>query len=143
MSQNDMRLHIFLFLLRISLFITTGIVLHSTDGPLVLTHCAGLWESMLAILCIKCVRLTLFPLMLRAFKIYQRSLHHVNVLMYAIFFIVECVMTSQSLNSQECVAATSHPSGHPMLSYVNGITSVYDGAYLLSHVLFTILNRRF
>ena len=143
MSQNDMRLHIFLFLLRISLFTATGIMLHHNDGPQVIMHCGGLWESMLAILCIKCVRLTLFPLMLRAFKIYQRGLHHANIFMYAIFFVVECTITSQSLNSPECVAASSRPDGHPMLAYVNGITCVYDGAYLLSHVLFTILNHRF
>ena len=143
MSQNDMRLHIFLFLLRVSLFAATGMALHSTDGHPVIEHCPGLWESMLAILCLKCVRLTLFPLLLKSFKIYRKGLHYLNVLAYTIFFVTECVLTSQSLNSPECVTAISIPTGHPMLAFVNGITCVYDGAYVLSHALFTILNHRF
>jgi hypothetical protein len=141
MSQNDMRLHIFLFLLRISLFVATGIVLHNTENSLVINECPGLWESMLTILCIKCMRLTMCPLVLKVLKRNQKCLHYVNVMAYAIFFVVECVVTSQSLNSIDCVKAASLPSGHPMLAYVNSITCVYDGAYVLSHALFAILNR--
>jgi hypothetical protein len=141
MSQNDMRLHIFLFLLRISLFVVTGITLHSTENSLVINECPGLWESMLAILCIKCVRLTMCPILLKMLRAYQKNLHYLNILGYSIFFIVECIYTSQSLNSPDCVKAASLPTGHPMLAYVNGLTCVYDGAYVLSHALFSMLNR--
>lgn len=141
MSHNDIRLHIFIFLLRVTLFVVTGIELHRTEASEVMSQCPGLWESMLSILCIKCIRLTLCPLVFKLLIIYQHSLHYLNVFMYTVFFVVECIETSQSLNSPECVRAISSPSGHPMLAYVNGITCVYDGAYVLSHALFAILNK--
>ena len=141
MSQNDMRLHIFLFLLRISLFVAIGIVLHSTENSLVINECPSLWESMLAILCIKCLRLMLCPLAIKVLRKYQKPLHYLNIFGYTVFFVVECVTTSQSLNSQDCIKAASLPTGHPMLAYANGITCVYDGAYIMSHALFAVLNR--
>ena len=141
MSQNDIRLHIFIFLLRVILFVVTGIELHRTEASVVLDHCPGLWESMLTFLCVKCIRLTLCPLVFKLLMTYQRSLHCLNILMYTLFFVVECIETSQSLNSPECVQAISRPSGHPMLAYINGVTCVYDGAYVLSHALFAILNK--
>jgi hypothetical protein len=141
MSQNDMRLHIFLFLLRISLFVAIGIVLHSTENSLVINECPGLWESMLAILCIKCIRLMMCPLVIKILRKYQKPLHYINIFGYTVFFVVECVITSQSLNTPDCIKAASLPTGHPMLAYANGITCVYDGAYILSHALFAVLNR--
>ena len=141
MSQNDIRLHIFIFLLRVTLFVVIGIELHHTEASLVWNRCPGLWESMLAILCIKCLRLSLCPLVFKLMHFYQRTLYYFNVLMYTVFFVVECIQTSQSLNSEPCVHAMSVSSGHPMLAYVNGIACVYDGAYVLSHALFAILNK--
>jgi hypothetical protein len=141
MSHNDIRLHIFIFLLRVTLFVVTGIELHSTEASAVLDRCPGLWESMLSILCIKCIRLTLCPLVFKLLMSYQRSLHYLNVTVYTVFFVVECIETSQSLNTPECVKVMSQPTGHPMLAYINGVTCVYDGAYVLSHALFAILNK--
>jgi hypothetical protein len=97
---------------------------------------------MIVILCIKCVRLTLCPLVFKVLHSYQRSFHYLNVIMYTLFFVLECIVTSQSLNSAVCIKAMSEHPGHPILAYVNGITCVYDGAYVLSHALFAIVNRR-
>ena len=51
--QGDMVLYVFVFLLRVSLFVITGIVLHQTDGGPVLRFCPVLWESMATILVVK------------------------------------------------------------------------------------------
>jgi hypothetical protein len=63
-----------------------------------------------------------------------------NLVIDTIFFITECVMTSKSLNSKECVTSASDAfNGHPMIAYVNGLACVWDGSFILSHVLFLVL----
>ena len=145
MNQHALiRAQIFLFLLRMALFVSIGVVLHNAQSTSVIVDCPGLWESMLAILVIKCVRMTICSTVLKmlttgaAHELKHLSL--LNLVVDTIFFVTECVMTSKSLNSKECViSAGSTFNGHPMIAYVNGLACVWDGSFILSHVLFLIL----
>ena len=147
MNQTKMhkRVQIFLFLLRMALFVSIGLVLHSSQtSSSMKKDCPGLWDSMLAILVIKCVRMTICSTILRMLN--NGSAHELkhltllNLVVDAIFFITECVMTSKSLSSKECVDSAGGPfNGHPMIAYVNGLTCVWDGCFILSHVLFLML----
>jgi hypothetical protein len=72
-----------------------------------------------------------------------RELKYISLLNMAIdtvFFVTECVMTSVSLDSKECVNSASIPFNcHPMIAYVNCLVCVWDGSFILSHVLFLML----
>ena len=141
MSQNDIRLHIFIFILRVALFVITAIALHETDQTLARESCPSLWEMTTGLLCIKCVRLTICPLIFHYFQVYEKFTEVGTMLMYTIFYVVECIVTSQSLNSSECVKATSVATGYPMLVFVSFTVCVYDGAYVLSNALYRIVKR--
>ena len=143
--QAHMRVQIFIFLLRMVLFVSIGMVLHSTQSTQVMQDCPGLWESMLAILVIKCVRMvictTIIKLLHKGTSQQElRSISLLNLVLDTIFFITECVMTSRSLDSRVCVISASIPfNGHPMIAYVNGLAATWDGSFILSHVLFLML----
>ena len=144
--HTDVRAHIFLFLLRIALFVSTGMVLHFTQATPVVNTCPGLWESMLVILVMKCIRLTVCASAVRAINTNSmhvgKCLRLVNMTAYTAFFITECAMTSNALNSHECMlASATATAGHPLIAYVNLMACVWDGAYILSHALYTLLNR--
>lgn len=141
MSQNDIRLHIFLFILRVALFVITGVALHDANIPAVQSRCPMLWELTATILCVKCIRLTLYPILLRVLRLHRWWMHLANVGMYSAFFITETVLTSQSLNSPDCMVAASLASGHPTLIFASFALCIYDGAYVLSHALFGVVNR--
>jgi hypothetical protein len=145
MTHGEIVLHVFLFLLRVSLFAVTGIVLHRTEASDVLRVCPALWETMAIILSAKCLRITLCAV---AFKLMsrnrgrQRAVEPFDLIVHLAFFVTECVITSRSLNTPECVAAASEPfGGHPLLTYVNGISCVWDGCYILACALFVLLNK--
>ncbi len=146
--MNQTKIHrrtqIFLFLLRMALFVMIGIMLHSAQGTTIIRDCPGLWESMLAILVFKCVRMSICSTVVKMLNTgIMHELKHLsllNLVVDTIFFITECVMTSKSLSSKECVvSAAGSASGHPMIAYVNGLACVWDGSYILSHVLFLML----
>ena len=142
--KSDVRTNIFLFLLNVSLFIATGIVLHKSETAAVVRFCPALWESMALILTIKCLRMTLCAMVLRIMHGEAKlgSVNPVDVVLFFAFFVTECVTTSRSLNTEECVTATSNSfEGHPLLSYVNGIAAVWDGCYILSHALYILVKR--
>lgn len=145
MSQrSNMRTQIFLFQLRMALFVSIGITLHSAQSTSVIPDCPGLWESMLAILVIKCIRMTICSTVVKMLNNRAsqelKPITLLNLMIDTIFFITECVMTSKSLNSRECVVSASAVfSGHPMIAYVNGLACVWDGCFILSHVLYLML----
>ena len=106
--------------------------------------CLGLWESMLVILVMKCVRMTICSTIVRMLNngiVHElKHLSLLNMVVDIIFFITECVMTSKSLNSKECVDSASNAfNGHPIIAYVNFLTCVWDGCYILSHVMSLML----
>jgi hypothetical protein len=143
-QQAHMRAQIFFFLLRMALFVAIGVVLHNAQSTSVIVDCPGLWESMLVILVIKCIRMTICPIVVKLLNTgitpELKQLLLLNLVVDTIFFITECVMTSKSLDSKECVVSASATSGgHPMIAYVNGIVCVWDGSFILSHVLFLVL----
>ncbi len=143
-SKTHRRTQIFLFLLRMALFVTIGILLHNAQGTTVIRDCPGLWESMLTILVFKCIRMSICSTIVKMLNSgVMHELKHLsllNLVIDTIFFIVECVMTSKSLSSKECVVSTGNAfSGHPMLAYVNGVACVWDGSYIFAHVLFLML----
>jgi hypothetical protein len=142
MSQNDIRTHIFMFLLRVALFVITGVALHKTDMAAVQGRCPMLWELTTCILCVKCLQLVLCP---NVFKILREIMWWTDTAktgLYAAFFLTEIVLTSQSLNSPDCMVAASLTSKYPMLVFVSFAVCVYDGAYVLSHALYRMLYRR-
>lgn len=143
-AKYDIRSHIFLFLLNVSLFTVMGVVLHKCESTAVLHLCYGLWETMALILVMKCLRMTLCAI---AFKLMRGnseigSFNPLDLLLYTGFFIAECVTTSRALNSDECVKAAGAPfDGHPLIAYVNGISCVWDGCFILSHALYVLVKR--
>jgi len=133
--RNDSRSQIFLFLLNVCLFVVTGIVLHKSEATEVVRLCPTLWETMALILAIKCLRLTLCAIVLKVMRRDSRAskTNPLDFILSIGFFITECVTTSRALNSTACVSAASEPfDGHPLLAYVNGISAVWDGCYILS-----------
>ena len=143
-QPSYMRAQIFIFLLRMVLFVGIGIVLHNTQTTAVISDCPGLWESMLAILVAKCVRMTICVTAVKLLDIgTNRELRHLyllNLVIDIIFFITESVLTSRSLNSPRCVVSAGLTfGGHPMIMYVNFLACVWDGGFILSHVLFLML----
>jgi hypothetical protein len=139
--RNDARSQIFIFLLNVCLFIVTGIVLHKSEATAVVRLCPTLWESMALILGMKCLRLTLCAIVLRVMRGASRvnKTNPVDLIMSSAFFVTECVTTSRSLNTDACVKAASDPfDGHPLIAYVNGISAVWDGCYVLSYALFVV-----
>jgi len=142
--KSDVRTNIFLFLLNVCLFITTGIVLHKSDTAAVVRACPSLWETMALILTIKCLRMTLCAMVLRIMRGEPKmgAVNPIDVLLFFSFFVTECVTTSRSLNTEECVIATSKEfEGHPLISYVNGIAAAWDGCYILSHALYILVKK--
>jgi len=110
----------------------------------VLEACPVLWESMLLILILKCMHLTMCAVVSRIMTIRpkrDRGALPLDLIMHFVFFINECVTTSRSLNSPECISAvgSSFGGGHPLLIYVNGISCVWDGCYILACALFELL----
>jgi hypothetical protein len=145
MLQRDfMRTQIFIFLLRAVLFVGIGVVLHTTQTTAVISDCPGLWESMLVILAAKCVRMVICTTFVRLLRTGRSTgaqhLFLLNLVIDAVFFIVECTLTSRSLNHSACVVSASLAfGGHPMIMYINFLACVWDGAFILSHVLFLML----
>jgi hypothetical protein len=140
--KNDVRSQIFLFLLNVCLFIVTGIVLHKCEATDVIRLCSGLWESMALILAVKCLRVTLCAIVFKLMRGDSRAgkINPLDLIMYTVFFVIECVTTSRALNTDSCVSAASEPlDGHPLIAYVNGVAAVWDGCYILSHVLFVVI----
>ena len=140
--QGDIQIHIFIFLLNISQFAVTGIVLHCTEATLVILRCEGLWESMLFVLILKCIRLLVCSAVFKFIQIKRgkKGPDPLNLVLYTSFFVIECITTSRALNSQACLEATRNAfNGPPMISYVNGLLCVWDGCYVLSHVLYILL----
>lgn len=145
-AKYDVRVHLFLFMLNVSLLTAVGIVLHKCQGSgAVLVECPILWESMLLILIMRCLRMTLCAI---ACKLMRKDIKYsafspLDLIVYTCFFIVECATTSRSLNSDQCLAAISaHFDGHPLIAYVNGISCVCDGCFVLSNALFALVTRR-
>ena len=142
-SHGDVVSHIFIFLLNVSLFTVTGIVLHKSDTALVARACPALWETMALILTMKCLRMTLCAIVFRIMRgrtERARRVNPIDIILTSAFFVTECVTTSRSLNMDECLAAASVPfGGHPLISYVNGISAVWDGCYILSHALLMLV----
>ena len=144
-NKTDVRTHIFLFLLNVCLFTVTGIVLHKSDTASVVRMCPALWETMALILTMKCLRMTLCAIVLRIMKGETRlgSMNPLDIALFFAFFVSECVTTSRSLNTHECVRAASEPfDGHPLIAYVNGLSAAWDGCYILSHALFVLVKRQ-
>ena len=145
MVHSDMLLHIFVFLLRVNLIIVVGIVLHHTEGSLVLNACPGLWETMALALVVKSLRLTLCAVAFKSAHNPSRTLRWLDsfdLILHAFLFIIECVTTSRALNTHNCVLAAGESfDGHPLIAYVNGVSCVWDGNFVLSYALFAILNR--
>ncbi len=145
MQQNAyMRAQIFVFIMRMALFVGIGIVLHSTQSTHVFIDCPGLWESMLVILVTKCVQMTICTTVVKLLDSdTSRELKHIYLLNLAIdtvCFIIECVLTSRSLDSKKCVESASVAfDGHPMIMFVNLLACIWDGSSILSHVLFLML----
>ena len=144
-NHCDVRAHIFLFLLNVCLFAIIGVVLHKSDTVLVTTECFMLWETMTLILTMKCLRMTLCAIVFRLMRNREEktdSVNPIDVLLFFLFFVTECITTSRSLNTEECVAAASEPfDGHPLIAYVNGISAAWDGCYILSHALYVVVKR--
>ena len=145
MIQGDVMLYVFLFLLRVSLFTVTGMVLHRTEASSVIQACPVLWEAMALTLVAKCLRLTLCAV---AFKLIRstprtRGFSPFDLIIHMGFFVSEVIITSRSLNTPACVAAASAPfDGHPLIMYVNGVSCVWDGCYILACALFVVLKKQ-
>jgi len=145
MIQGDIMLYMFIFLLRVSLFTVTGMVLHHTEASSVIHECPVLWESMALTLVAKCLRLTLCALAFKLIRSTQRtkSFSPFDLIIHMGFFVSEVIITSRSLNTPECVAAASASfDGHPLIMYVNGISCVWDGCYILACALFVMLKKQ-
>lgn len=102
LPNTNIRSNIFLFLLDISLFTATGIVLHKCEATTVIRLCPGLWETMALILIIKCLRVTLCAV---AFKLMRgesraKAINPLDLVIYTVFFVTECVTTSRALNTE-------------------------------------------
>ena len=113
--QGDMVLYVFVFLLRVSLFVITGIVLHQTDGGPVLRFCPVLWESMATILVVKCLRATLCAIVIKLVRNRRRGFEPLDFIMHVAFFIIQCITTSRALNTPECITS----EGGVLMAYVN------------------------
>ena len=137
--QGDAMLYTFLFLLRVSLFIVTGVILHQTDGGPVLQYCPALWESMATILIAKCLRVTVCAIAIRFMRNKRRKgFEPLDFIAHMAFFITECLTTSRALNTAECITS----AGAQSAAYVNGLTCVWDGCYVLACVLHAILQKK-
>jgi hypothetical protein len=143
MMQRDIKLHVFVFFLRMCLFVVTGIVLHATRAVAsIYSTCPGLWESMTLILSLKCVRITLCKVTMHRFDVRTNASDYFDMVVHFSYFCVECAITSASLNSTDCVGVMAAPfGGHPMIAYVNGLSCVWDGCLTLSVALYTSINR--
>ena len=144
MRQTDIKLHVFVFFLRVCLFTVTGIVLHATHAQKsIYVECPALWETMTLILVLKCIRITLCKVTMHRFDIRTKETDYFDIVMHLVYFIVECVITSVSLNSPACVEVMSSEfGGHPMIAYVNGLSCVWDGCLTLSVALYASIDRR-
>jgi len=143
MFQGDIKLHVFVFFLRVCLFIITGIVLHATQAtPAIFVVCPVLWESMILILSLKCIRITLCKATMHRFEIRSKASDYFDMIVHLAYFCVECAVTSCSLNSEECVNVMASPfGGHPMIAYVNGLSCAWDGCLTLSVALYASIDR--
>lgn len=136
--QPTMQPKIFHFLLNVFLFLGTGIVLHRTEANRdIFDGCPLLWESMLAILVVRCVRMPLRAVAIR-WDTYGRFLRSAEVVIFTIFFVMECVTASRALNSTECVDGFNGP---PLLAYCDVLLGIWDGCYVLSFALHSVLFR--
>ena len=136
--QGDMVLYVFVFLLRVSLFVITGIVLHQTDGGPVLRFCPVLWESMATILVVKCLRATLCAIVIKLVRNRRKGFEPLDFIMHVAFFIIQCITTSRALNTPECITSEG---GVPM-AYVNCLSCVWDGCYVLACALHAALFKK-
>jgi hypothetical protein len=141
-TKYDARSQIFLFLLSMCLFIVTGIVLHKSEATAVIRLCPALWETMALVLTMKCLRATLCAIVIKLMRGDSRAnkSNPLDLIMSTAFFVTECVTTSRALNTEACVSAASAPfDGHPLIAYVNGISAVWDGCYIMSHALYVVI----
>ena len=141
MYHGDIKLHVFVFLMRVCLFIATGVVLHATHAtPSFFVECRGIWESMLLILSLKCIRIAICNVVLHRFRMKANA--NIDKSANVAFFVIECVVTSCSQNSKACVTVMQSPfDGHPMIAYVNILSCVWDGCMVLSVALHTAVDR--
>ena len=144
MFQGDIKLHMFVFFLRVCLFVVTGIVLHTTHASVyVLKECPLLWESMTLILSLKCIRITLCKVTMYRFEVRTKSSDYFDMFIHLVYFCTEVTVTSCALNSESCVdVMSSHFSGHPTIAYVNGLSCAWDGCLTLSVALYASIDRR-
>jgi len=143
MLQSDMKVHVFVFFLLVCLSVVTGIVLHATQAvPAIFGACPGLWESMVLILSLRCIRMTLCKITMHHYEIRASAFDYFDMIVHLSYFCVECAVTSCSLNSSTCVEVMSAPfGGHPMIAYANGVSCVWDGCLTLSVALYASINR--
>jgi hypothetical protein len=143
MFQGDIKLHMFVFFMRVCLFVVTGIVLHATSANAsVIVECPFLWESMTVIMSLKCIRITLCKVTMHRFDIRPRSSYCFDMVVHLLYFCIEVAVTSYSLNSVNCLNAMSSSfGGHPMIAYVNGISCAWDGCLALSVALYASIDR--
>jgi len=133
--QGDVVLYTFVFLMRVSLFIVTGIVLHQSDGGPVFQACPVLWESMATILVAKSLRITLCALAIKLMR-RRKGFEPLDLIVHVAFFITECITTSRALNTPECVASAQ------LVAYVNVLSCVWDGCYIMACALDAILTKK-
>jgi hypothetical protein len=136
--HGDMILYTFVFLLRVSLFVVTGIVLHQADGGPVLLFCPVLWESMATILIIKCLRVTICSIVVKLMRSRRKGFEPLDFIMHVAFFIIQCIVTSRAFNTAECITS----DGAEPLTYVNCISCVWDGCYVLACALHAALFKK-
>lgn len=145
MNQGDsVRRVIFVFLLRICHFAFIGIVLHAAHARHELfAECPGLWETMLFILVNKCLHITVCGLILHRFDVRKKISDYASMVVHAIYFTIECTVTSCSLNSQSCLEVMGAPfGGPPLIAYVNVVSCVWDGCVVLSTAMFISIGFR-
>ncbi len=144
MFHGDFILYTFVFFIRVSLFVATGIVLHQTDGGPVLQACPILWESMATVLIMKCIRVTVCAIAIKLMHSTpnkRKGFEPLDLIIHIVFFVLECITTSRALNTPECIVAASKQSGGPLIAYVNGISCVWDGCYILACALYAVVNK--
>lgn len=139
----DTRLRIFHLLLNVFVFLMTALALHWSESSRDVSEtCPLLWESMLAVLVFRSMRVSMRAIVHRAvtFRDCIRIARPLDVILFSIFFVVECVTTSAALNNPDCTHAIGSVfDGHPLLAYSNLLLCVWDGCYILSFALHSVI----
>jgi hypothetical protein len=94
---------------------------------------------MLVILAAKYVRIAMCTTVVKLLGTGREMLHvyFLNLVVDIAFFIVECTLTSRSLDTPLCVISAGLVfGGHPMIIYLNFLACVWDSSFILTHVMF-------